>query len=306
MHCLTGLSALTQAQLDAWVAQAKIYAQTGRVAEYIPRLSQSKADWLAVQIQTVTGQIYRAGEVKHSFSLMSAVKPFALLFLLDRFGLEVFQQVGTEPSDQPFNSLLQLKIDGAWPRNPMINSGALILASLLPGEDGSSRCEVLRQWLNLQADCQLFLDQATLDSVRSLNGEPNQILARVLAQAGRLTTDEAVVLDTYNHICCLSGSVADLARLGLLLAKPGAIASAYRQAVNAIMTTCGLYEASGRYTVSIGLPMKSGVSGALLAVVPGQGAIACYSPALDPAGNSVAGLFLLEQLGQTLELSIFS
>jgi len=66
-----------------------------------------------------------------------------------------------------------------------------------------------------------------------------------------------------------------------------------------------LYEASGRFAVRIGLPTKSGVSGALLSVVPGQGAIACYSPTLDSAGNSIAGLFLLEQLTRTLNLSVF-
>ena len=51
--------------------------------------------------------------------------------------------------------------------------------------------------------------------------------------------------------------------------------------------------------------MKSGISGALLAVVPGQGAIACYSPALDPIGNPIAGLAFVEALAQRLELGVF-
>jgi glutaminase len=76
--------------------------------------------------------------------------------------------------------------------------------------------------------------------------------------------------------------------------------------VNALMMTCGLYEESGVYAVQIGLPMKSGVSGGLLAIIPAEGAIACYSPPLDQAGNSVAGLFLLKQLAQTFNLSVFN
>lgn len=71
------------------------------------------------------------------------------------------------------------------------------------------------------------------------------------------------------------------------------------------MTTCGLYQASSRFAVEVGVPTKSGVSGAIVSVVPSQGAIACYSPALDEAGNSKTGLFLLQQLAQALDLSLF-
>jgi glutaminase len=78
-----------------------------------------------------------------------------------------------------------------------------------------------------------------------------------------------------------------------------------RRIVNALITTCGLYEVSSRFAVQVGVPTKSGVSGAVLAVVPSQGAIACYSPPLDEAGNSKAGLFLLQQLVQALNLSVF-
>jgi glutaminase len=66
-----------------------------------------------------------------------------------------------------------------------------------------------------------------------------------------------------------------------------------------------LYQASARFAVEVGLPTKSGVSGAILSIVPSQGVIACYSPALDGAGNSKVGLFLVQQLAQELNLSVF-
>jgi glutaminase len=100
--------------------------------------------------------------------------------------------------------------------------------------------------------------------------------------------------------------VKDLARLGrLLAAESDWLKTLNRQIVNAVMLTCGLYEASSRFAIRIGLPMKSGISGALLAVVPGQGAIACYGPALDSAGNSVAGLAFTEALSRGLQLNLF-
>jgi len=176
----------------------------------------------------------------------------------------------------------------------------------LPGETASSRCHNFCQWLNQRSGSQLTLDHTMLESVESLLNPINQAIAHVLNQAGYLDSIETT-LDTYQQICCLSDTVGDLTKLGLLLAKPHVNLEPMHQClVNALMLTCALYEESGRYAVQIGLPIKSGVSGGLLAIVPGEGAIACYSPPLDRAGNSVAGLFLLEQLAQTFNLSVFN
>ncbi|KAM3102572.1 glutaminase A [Phormidesmis sp. 146-12] len=300
-----GLNALTQAELSTWVDQARVRTQWGRLPDYIPLLAQTDANVLAVKILAGAGQEWSAGEKKQRFALMSVIKPFVLMFLLEQSGAEeVFKYVGMEPSDQPFHSLTQLSQDRGHPRNPMLNSGAIALAARLPGRDGFSRCEQVRQWLNHSANSHLVLDRRMLESVRSLSNESNRAIAKMLAQAGKLDQVE-VALDTYNHICCLSGTVEDLARLGLLLSQPGVVTQSHQQIVNALMLTCGLYEASAQFAVKIGLPIKSGVSGALLAIVPHQGAIACYSPAIDPMGNSVAGLFLLEKLSTSLHLSVF-
>jgi glutaminase len=302
----TPLTALTQTQLESWVAQAQVYAHTGRLPDYIPLLAQANAQLVAVGIQTVAGQEYFAGAIDQPFALMSVVKPLLLLFLLEQLGWDtVFDRVGIDPSEQSFHSLAQLNADRGFPRNPMLNSGAIALASMLPGSNGSERSEALRLWLNQTAGSRFVLDTAMLTSVRSLRNEANRAIGEVLLRAGSIDHVETA-LDTYNHICCLSGTVADLAQVGLLLAQPNAIQPINQRAVNALMLTCGLYEASGRFAVRIGLPIKSGVSGALLSIVPGQGAIACYSPTLDATGNSIAGLFLLEQLTQTLNLSIFN
>jgi len=302
-----GLTTLTQAQLDAWAVQARVHAQGGQLPDYIPLLAEANSSWFAVQIQNTDGKIYTSGDITLSFPLMSAIKPFVLLFLLEQLGTEaVFSRVGMEPSDQPFNSLAQLQADGGWPCNAMINSGAIALASLLPGKDARDRAQGLCQWLNQRANCKLFLDELVLSSVLSVRNERNRAITNLLEQAGYLELGE-IALETYNQICCLSGTVADLASLGMLLASNNfAILPEHRRTVNALMTTCGLYQASARFAVEVGLPTKSGVSGAILSVVPLQGAIACYSPALDSTGNSKAGLFLLHQLAQVLNLSIFA
>jgi glutaminase len=262
--------------------------------------------WFAVHICCVTGQTYSVGDTACMFPLMSVIKAFSLLYLLENFGAErVLQWVGVEPSQSPFNSLDQLIADRGYPRNPMINSGAITLADKLPGTNASDRTQQFCQWLNQLAGSRLKLDELMLDSVRLTRSPANQAIANYLTKTQYLDHPE-IALDTYEQICCLSGNVEDLCLIGKLLAfRDGLISAKNRQIVNAVMLTCGLYEASAEFAVRIGLPMKSGIGGGLLAIVPGEGAIACYSPALDTVGNPVAGLAFVETLAQQLDLSIF-
>lgn len=300
------LSNLTQAQLESLAVQARSYSQGGRLPDYIPLLAQVNPEWFAVKINCTNDESFRFGETEIPFVLMSVIKPFVLLYLLEEMGNEaVFSHVGMQPSDQPFYSMEQLEADQGWPRNPMINSGAIALASLLPGDDGFSRCENLRQWLNQRSGANLILDKAMLNSVVAAGGGRNRAIAKFMFESGFLNAPE-IAIDTYNHICCLAGNVSDLANLGMLLAQgETGISGENRRIVNALMMTCGLYEASGSFAVKVGLPTKSGVSGALLSVVPSAGAIACYSPALDHIGNSKAGIFFLEKFTNSLNLSLF-
>jgi len=302
----TRLAQLTQNQLIKWAENAQQRSVHGRVINRIARLAQADARWFAVQIEADLGKTYCYGHTTLTFPLMSAIKPFLLLCLLEQLGeKEVFQRVGVEPSNAPFNSLKQLIVDRGRPRNPMINSGAIALAEKLSGDSPVQRCQFLCRWLNERSGSHLWLDEEMLASVRLAGRDSNQALARYLSEAGYLENLE-LALDTYEQICCLSGQVKDLACLGKLLATESDwLKPLHRQIVNATMLTCGLYEASSRFAIRIGLPMKSGISGALLAVVPGQGAIACYAPALDSVGNSVAGLAFIESLSKELQLNLF-
>jgi len=302
---MDGLATLTTEQLAFWTEQARHKARYGQVMTRISRLTTVRPDWFATCIDR-GGQVELLGDTHCIFPLMSVIKPFMLLYLLEQCGMEnLFRWVGMQPSDAPFNSLDQLMVDSGRPRNPMINSGAIALAGRLPGTSSYDRCQRLCTWLNDKANSHLKIDEATLVSVRSEGRGVNQEIADTLVAQGYLAASE-IALDTYEQICCLAGQVTDLAQLGNLLAhESAAIAPQHRRTVNALMLTCGLYEASSTYGVRIGLPIKSGISGALLAVVPRQGAIACYSPALDPIGNPIAGLAFVEVLAQRLALSVF-
>jgi glutaminase len=300
------LSSLEPEQLAAWAKEAINRSKSGQIPAYIPLLARADRQGFAVQIRASDGQILSWGSITQTFPLMSAVKPFVLLYLLCELGEKrVFDCVGCEPSELPFNSLTQLEIDRGKPRNPMINSGAIALASLMPGQNAVARCQNLLDWLNQQANSQLFVDELMLDSVKTNPNQNNWNLALNMVESGYIQNAE-IALETYNRVCCLSGNVEDLAKLGMVLVNSGDRAMGENcRTVKALMATCGLYEASGRFALRVGLPAKSGVSGAMLSVIPGQGAIGFYSPPLDKEGNSVGGLFLLEKIAKTLRLSVF-
>ncbi|MGF1536244.1 MAG: glutaminase [Elainellaceae cyanobacterium] len=292
-------------QLTEWMRYARHYAESGHIPTYVGGLASAQPDWFGLKIG-VKGQGQSAGETHLTFPFMSVMKPFLLFYLLETEGERVFEHVGIRPSQQPFNSLKQLEEDGYFPRNPMLNSGALALTAMLPGATGQERCDRLRQWLNRRAGCRLTLDETMLATVRALPNEQNRRIARRLGEAGHLESNAAIALDAYEQMCCLSGTLDDVVALGQLLNDPQLGVAEHQRKVLALMLTCGLYEESGEAAVRIGLPIKSGVSGILLAVLPAGGVIASYSPPLNAIGNSIGGLYVLTQLSQHLKLSVLS
>ena len=303
---MLGIKSINIHNLSTWVEQAKNQAAQGKVIERIPQLAIVNPNRFAVYISCESGENYSLGDTDCVFPFMSVIKPFSLLYLLEHYGeKQVLQWVGVKPSDAPFNSLTQLIADNGYPRNPMINSGAITLANKLPGKDANESTQLFYKWLNKLAGTQIYIDENILASVRASRSQTNIDITNYLYETGNLNNIE-LSLDVYEQICCISGRVEDLAKLGKLLAHQSEfIKNQHRQIVNAVMLTCGLYEASAEYAVKIGLPIKSGIGGGLVAIIPNQGAIASYSPALDIVGNPVAGLALMETLSQSLQLSIF-
>ncbi|WP_434683655.1 glutaminase [Pseudanabaena minima] len=269
--------------LQQWLELARQEVTKGKLPSYIPLLAKADPEMIAIAIQQVKGDRIMAGDSTATFPLMSVIKPFLLLYLLENLGRDaVFQMVDYQPSNDPFNAIPEGK-----PKNPMINSGAIALSSLLRS------CDTLQNWLNQRSGANLTLDLAMLDSVRSVAHRRNLAITDQLQYLG-IIANPSQALAVYEEICCLRGNVQDLAQIGTLLV--GIERSPHIPIVLEIMAQCGMYESSSEFAKDIGLPSKSSISGALLAIITNKAAIACYSPALDDFGNSVAGLFLIRQV----------
>lgn len=227
-----------------------------------------------------------AGEAGMSFTLMSAIKPFLLLHLLQTAGeAAVNAWVDDRASDQPYWSLDELLADGGRPRNAMINSGAMLLASKLAGGPPAAQQAVFQTWLRqFCPGVELTLHEACFADVMAPGAdEHNMDLARALAGTGAVA-DPRAAYETYFRLCCLAGTVEDVARLGLALSR-----TAGKEGLRVLqtITKAGLYEASAAWQAGGGMPAKSGVSGIVFGIWPGVGCLAACDQWLDATGGAI-------------------
>ena len=286
----------------------------GRVADYIPALARIDPNKFAIAIATVDGEVVEAGDADELFSIQSISKVFTLTLVLSRVGEALWSRLGREPSGSAFNSIVQLEQEKGRPRNPLINAGALVVAdALIANRPPSVVIDEITRFVRLLArDETAFIDEEVARS-EAETGFRNASLANFLRAFGNLNHPVDDVLSTYFHQCALAMNVRQLARAGLFLANGGidpasgeaVIPPERARRINAIMLTCGHYDASGDFAFRVGLPGKSGVGGGILAIAPRRASIAVWSPGLTENRNSLAGTLALEDLSRRTGWSVF-
>jgi glutaminase len=296
---------------------ARPAAEGGKVADYIAPLAAVDPSRFALVASELDGTEHLEGDVDEAFAIQSISKVFSLVLALRSIdtssGIEddLWCRVGREPSGDPFNSLVQLEHERGIPRNPMINAGAIVVDDVLLDhlEDPvAATCELLSELCGEQVG----IDQQTLRAEQD-TAHRNRSLAHLMADFGNLHHDLEAVLATYIGACAISMTARQLARATRFLANAGVDPSTGRRVLSAplarrvaaLMLTCGTYDAAGEFAFSVGLPCKSGVAGAIVAVVPDRLVACVWSPPLDATGNSVAGRIALHELAERCHLSIF-
>lgn len=286
----------------------------GQVATYIPGLAKADPAKFGIAVAMADGSVVAAGDCGETFSIQSISKLFTLAMALGKAGDRLWTRVGKEPSGNAFNSIVQLEYEHGIPRNPFVNAGALavtdaLLATYAPRE---AIGEIVRFVRFLADDDTIVVDHEVASSELGVS-DRNLALAHFMRAHGNLNQHPDKVLGVYVNQCAIAMSCRQLAAAGLFLVNDGrhpvtglSVISALRaRRINALMMTCGLYDASGEFAFRVGVPSKSGVGGGILAIVPGVASIAVWSPGLDRAGNSQLGVVALEQLVGTMNWSIF-
>ena len=288
--------------------------RTGAVADYIPVLAEADPELFGLAVIEVDGGLHDAGDALHPFSIQSISKMFVYALAIQEHGHErVREIVGVNNTGLAFNSLMALELNAGHPMNPMVNAGAIATTALMPGQTSVEQWERVREGLSAFAGRPLSLDGVVYASEAETN-ERNRAMGWLLRSYGRLTGDPDDVVDVYTRQCALSVTAHDLAVMGATLADGGVNPITGERVVSAdvcrdtlaVVASTGLYETSGEWLFEIGLPAKSGVAGGIVAVAPGKGAVAGFSPRLDRAGNSVRSQLAIGHLSRALGLNLFA
>jgi glutaminase len=300
-----------QSVLDEIDAEIRPLLCAGKVADYIPALARVPAQRFGIALRTCDGQEACAGDAAMPFSIQSISKLFTLTLAMRRMGDALWERIGREPSGNPFNSLVQLENEQGKPRNPFINAGAIAVADRLVSQ-GNAKADILALLTSLCGEAIGFDDEVAASEADT--GFRNIALANFMKSFGKIDNDVEPVLDMYFHQCAIRMSCVQLARAAGFLCRdgahpidgqPGITTERHARRINALMLTCGTYDAAGDVAFSIGLPCKSGVGGGIVAVVPDRLTLCVWSPGLDATGNSLLGMKALERFVSRTGLSIF-
>jgi glutaminase len=285
----------------------------GKNADYIPALAQVPSQLFGIVVVTADGQIYETGDSGDSFAIESISKLFTLAQVIDSIGPDgVQERIGVEPTGLPFNSVTAVEEEGHRGVNPFVNAGAMACVSLVKADSAQQRWDIVLGKMSDFAGRPLSVNEEVYASEAATN-QHNRAIATLLQAYGTLYADPLSVTDTYTRQCSVSITTRDLALMGATLANGGVHPLTKVRAVKkenihhilAIMATSGLYDGSGSWLYTVGLPAKSGVGGGIVAIVPGKLAIAAFSPPLDEHGNSVRAQKAIGLIVEELDLNLF-
>ena len=269
------------------------YIKCGKVADYIPELAKADINKLGIYIISKDKEWF-SGDYDTRFTIQSIVKPLILLLALKDSGVErVRSLVGVEATGKPFDTFnytdLALKNEHI---NPMINAGAIALCTLIKGSTSREKTNRILEFTRKLAKNDLIEIDTVVYLSEKATGNKNRALAYMLNAYKMINEDVEELLDCYFSACSIKVNCKDLANIAFALAHcvPNEIINEEdARFVNAILSTCGMYDGSGEFALNVGVPAKSGVGGGIMAVVPYRMGIGVFSPALDEKGNSVAG-----------------
>jgi glutaminase len=306
-----------RAQLEQIVNETYALVKTvdnGQNAQHYPALARVPRDLFGICLAGISGETYAVGDADVEFTIMSVAKPFIFALVCEALGAaQVRAQIGVNATGLPFNSVMAVELHPDHLTNPMVNSGAIATTSLAPGTTVEEKWQFIQAGLARFAGRTLSLNEEVYASAMESNHR-NRGIAQLLQGFGHIYDDPIEAVDLYTRQSSLNVTVKDLAIMSATLAGGGVNPISRTQVISArhckhtlaVMATAGLYETSGDWLYTTGVPGKSGVSGGIITVAPGKGGLATFAPPLDSAGNSVKGQLVAQYLSDRLGLNLFA
>jgi glutaminase len=280
---------------------------------YRPDPSAPELDQFGIAVVIVDGGTYHVGDCRAPFALQSLSKVFSYGLALEDHGREqVLARVGVEPSGEAFSSISFDEYNR--PFNPMVNAGAIVTTDLVRGADPAEKfARILRSIRGYAGNPALDVDPATFEAEMA-TADHNRAITYLMRSQAMIAGDVEAAVALYLQQCSIQVNCHDVAMMGATLANGGVnpatgervLQRARVRDVLSVMYTCGMYDAAGQWAYDVGVPAKSGVSGAIVCVIPGKMGIGVYSPGLDSYGNSLRGVRVCAEISARLGLHVFA
>ncbi|MDP4084314.1 MAG: glutaminase [Bacillota bacterium] len=311
--------------LNKWVEQSRSITSQGKCATYIPALKSANSSHLGIFMIGPDGQSIKAGDWEVFFTMQSISKVIGFIKACLDYGISyVLERVDVEPTGDPFNSIIRLEMNKpGMPFNPMINAGAITVSSFLGNHSPKEKIESIRSFIKEMTGRLPNMNEEVFQSEWQ-TAHRNRAIAHYLKETGFLECEVEDALEVYLKQCSIEVNSEDIAMIGLVLAHDGyhpilkeqIFSKEIARLTKALMVTCGMYNASGKFAAFVGLPAKSGVSGGIMVSVPPRArsretpfpdgcGIGLYGPSIDEFGNSVAGVSLLKHIAKEWDFTIF-
>ena len=297
----------------------------GKLADYIPQLANVNPDLYSISICSIDGQIYNKGDYNVEFCVQSCSKPITYLIGSDMVGSDYIHNfVGREPSGRNFNELCLSNEN--IPHNPLINSGAIMCASLIDYRNSLANRfdKIIKYWSKLAANTKINFSTSVYLSERA-SADRNNCLAYMMQESKAFSnginkykrdwndSDLNNTLDFYFQCCSIEINSTQASIIAATLANGGVCPLTNERIFSneivknalSLMSSCGMYDYSGEWAYTIGIPAKSGVSGIIMGIIPNVMGIAVFSPKLDELGNSSKGILFFKELMNTYSFHIY-
>jgi glutaminase len=279
---------------------------SGKNADYIPELTKVNPNLYAISIYTIDGHTYDIGDCNTEFAIESCSKIFTLALALENYGIKALKtKIGELKAFDKFNSINEI-LEKKHTLNSFSNGGAMATTSLLYNKNKKLFERKIIENMSEYAGRKLKIDNKIYLSEIS-HADHNLSIAYLLNSFNRFYGDVQQTVDVYTRQCSVLTTTKDLAIMAATLANKGfnpktnkqVIDSKYISYILKHMEDNGLYEESD--DIISGFPSKSGVSGALLVVIPGVMGIGIYSPPLNKYGNSVKGIKTMKLISKYIK-----
>lgn len=296
--------------LEEYSGQIAPLLERGEVSKYLPELAKANNSDFGVALFFEEGDLLQSG-YNESFTIQSVIKVLTLLMAIADFGEEeTFRRAGSNPAGAAYNSISNYDVTTGSTANPFVNAGAFVTLDMITSENPSAVLERILEcvrYLTGNPNVNVNMDVATSEYNLS---DRNRAIGFHLLSNGAISTPVEDLLWLYCQVCAIEVNVADLARLAFVLSRREGINSDVLSvsawsltAVRRLLLSIGMYEDSAKYAREVGVPSKCGVSGSMIAIIPGVGGVGLYGPALDKIGNSLGGIEMMKLLSSHFEIT---